>query len=113
MEKYKKLTNLEGNEINGELYIKIQEEAQNMSAIKMKLSANSETPYHTHDHESLGVVVKGKLEVFDENNSTTLLPGDTWVNPIGQTHKVKAIEDTLFVEIKSPSPDFSSFLKLD
>ena len=103
MEKYKKLTNLEGNEINGELYLKIQEEAQNMSAIKMKLSANSETPYHTHDHESLGVVV----------NSTTLLPGDTWVNPIGQTHKVKAIEDTLFVEIKSPSPDFSSFLKLD
>ena len=60
MEEYKKLTNLEGNEISGELYLKIQEEAQNMSAIKMKLSANSETPYHTHDHESLGVVVKGK-----------------------------------------------------
>tara|TARA_B100001167_G_scaffold184623_1_gene144160 strand:- start:887 stop:1228 length:342 start_codon:yes stop_codon:yes gene_type:complete len=113
MEEYKKLTNLEGNEISGELYLKIQEEAQNMSAIKMKLSANSETPYHTHAHESLGVVVKGKLEVYDENNSTTLLPGDTWVNPIGQIHKVKAIEDTLFVEIKSPSPDFSSFLKLD
>ena len=92
MEEYKKLTNLEGNEISGELYLKIQEEAQNMSAIKMKLSANSETPYHTHDHESLGVVVEGKLEVYDENNSTTLLSGDTWVNPIGQTHKVKAIE---------------------
>ena len=113
MEEYKKLTNLEGNEISGELYLKIQEEAQNMSAIKMKLSANSETPYHTHDHESLGVVVKGKLEVSDESNSRILLPGDTWVNPIGQTHKVKAIEDTLFVEIKSTSPDFSSFLKLD
>ena len=28
MEEYKRLTNLEGNEINGELYLKIQEEAQ-------------------------------------------------------------------------------------
>ena len=57
MNEYKKLTNLEGNDINGDLYLKIQEEAHHMSAIKMKLTSGSETPLHTHEHESLAVIV--------------------------------------------------------
>ncbi|MAW66670.1 MAG: hypothetical protein CL708_02245 [Chloroflexi bacterium] len=113
MTEYKKLTNLEGNQINGDLYLKIQEEANHMSAIKMKLTTGSETPLHTHEHESLGVIISGKLDVIGDGKSSILGPGDTWVNPIGQKHMIKAIEDTVFVEIKSPSPDFSSFLKLD
>ncbi len=113
MNEYKKLTNLEGKNINGDLYLKIQEEASHMSAIKMKLTTGSETPLHTHEHESLGVIVSGKLEVIGDEKSSILQSGDTWVNPIGQKHMIKAIEDTVFVEIKSPSPDFSSFLKLN
>ena len=84
-----------------------------MSAIKMKLTTGSETPLHTHEHESLGVIISGKLDVIGDGKSSILGPGDTWVNPIGQKHMIKAIEDTVFVEIKSPAPDFSSFIKLD
>ena len=78
--------------------------------IRKKVSWNRELIYSFFGNH---VIISGKLDVTGDGKSSILGPGDTWVNPIGQKHMIKAIEDTVFVEIKSPAPDFSSFLKLD
>jgi quercetin dioxygenase-like cupin family protein len=59
-------------------------------------------PRHTHPHEQVGYLVRGRLrlsigaEVFDAR------PGDAWCVPGGVEHGAEILEDSIAVEVFSP-----------
>jgi len=66
---------------------------------------------HTHSHESLVYIVRGKVKVTVADESYILESGDVCRHPKGVAHSVEAIEETVMVEIKSPAPNIADFFQ--
>lgn len=58
---------------------------------------------HSHVHEQTGYLVKGKIKLFINGASRILLPGDSWNIPSETKHKAEIIEDSVAIEVFSPS----------
>ncbi len=60
-------------------------------------------PLHQHDdHESVAILLSGKLRMVIDGIETILGPGDSWVHPRGVPHYSEALEDCVQIEVKSP-----------
>ena len=64
-------------------------------------------PLHSHAHESVAYVVKGKVKSTVGSDQFIMGPGDVCRHPKGVLHGLEAIEDSLVVEVKSPAPDIA------
>ena len=74
-----------------------------MVAVKLMLPEGFVHPRHNHpEHESIGTVVRGRLQMVIGEETVVLGPGDTWHHPIGVYHSVLALEATEAVETHSP-----------
>ena len=56
----------------------------------VELDANALVPEHRHDHEQLGMVIRGSLEFRVGDETRQLGPGGTWRIPSNVPHEVKA-----------------------
>ena len=81
-----------------------------MTLLEVRFSAGATSSLHAHAHESLIYVVKGKLRITVGDESHVLGPGDACRNPTGVSHAVEALDESTFVEVKSPAPPLDSFL---
>jgi quercetin dioxygenase-like cupin family protein len=63
---------------------------------------------HAHEHECLLYVVCGMLKTIVADEVLIVRAGHACRHPEGITHSVEALEDTLFLEIKSPVPALDS-----
>ena len=60
-------------------------------------------PEHQHDdHESIAILLSGKLRLVIDGEEFIAGPGDCWVHPRGVRHYSEALEDCVQVEVKSP-----------
>jgi quercetin dioxygenase-like cupin family protein len=60
-------------------------------------------PLHQHDdHESVAILLSGKLRMVIAGREFIAGPGDSWVHPRGVPHYSEALEDCVQIEIKSP-----------
>ena len=55
-------------------------------------------------------MVKGRINTIVGGEVLVLGPGDVGRHPQGVAHSVEALEEALFLEIKSPAPDIASVL---
>jgi len=101
---------VEGNAMAGTLFVKPLIKGEEMTLLEVQLSAGVASPPHAHDHESLIYVVKGKLRSEVGDTTLVLGPGDACRHPRGVSHFVEALEESTFVEIKSPAPDLTRVL---
>lgn len=70
--------------------------------VELTLDEGSVIPVHTHSHEQIGYLVKGKL-LFELGNLTQeMFPGDSWIVPSNVEHKVTALLDSIAIDIFSP-----------
>jgi quercetin dioxygenase-like cupin family protein len=60
------------------------------------------TPPHTHNHESICYLVKGKVRVTIGDDTWLLGPGDAFLHPEGVLHTTEVLEDSTWIEFKSP-----------
>ena len=83
-----------------------------LMAVRLAVEAGYFHPWHNHpEHESMGVVLEGRLEMEIESTKVQLGPGDTWHHPVGVYHSTRALEQTLAVEFHSPlRPDLVALL---
>jgi quercetin dioxygenase-like cupin family protein len=93
----------------GELAVKTLIKGEEMTILEIRYAAGVGAPLHTHGHESIAYVVKGKVKSTVGSEVFILGPGDACRHPKGVPHGLEAIEDSLIVEIKSPAPDLGSF----
>ena len=60
-------------------------------------------PEHQHDdHESIAVLLSGKLRLVIDGQEFIAGPGDCWLHPRGVRHFSEALEDCVQIEVKSP-----------
>ncbi len=71
-----------------------------MSAFELKKGAKVDT--HSHPHEQIGYLIKGKLKFVVDNEEIIAQTGDSWCIPSGVEHSAEALEKSLIVEVFSP-----------
>ena len=96
----------------GNLVVKPLIKGDRMTFLEIHYAAGVGAPLHTHTHESVAYVVKGKMKSTVGEDEFIMGPGDVCRHPIGVLHGLEAIEESVVVEIKSPAPDIGAFFAM-
>jgi quercetin dioxygenase-like cupin family protein len=70
---------------------------------EFRLQAGSRIPEHAHPHEQTGCVVTGRLRMVIAGKAYEAVPGDAWCIPADVPHAAHALEDTLALEVFTPT----------
>ncbi len=81
---------------------KILSYSENQMVVEVCLRENSVGLEHNHFHEQITYVVKGSIEFFVENESAVLSTGDSVYIPSHANHHLRALEDSVVLDIFSP-----------
>lgn len=66
------------------------------------LKRGSVLPRHTHPHEQIGYLVRGRIRLSIGTDEHDVLPGDSWCIPGDVEHGAEIFEDSVAVEVFSP-----------
>src|SRR5215475_100570 len=67
-----------------------------MTFLEIHYAAGVGAPLHTHTHESIAYVVKGKVKSTVGSEEFIMGPGDVCRHPKGTPHGLEAIEDSVW-----------------
>lgn len=70
--------------------------------VEFRLQKGATLPLHSHPHEQIGYLVKGRIRLTIGSDVHEVIPGDSWCIPGGVFHCAGIIEDSLAVEVFSP-----------
>ncbi len=70
--------------------------------VEFLLQKGAVLPRHTHPHEQIGYLVKGRIRLTIGDDVQDLAPGDSWCVPGGVLHGAEIVEDAVAVEVFSP-----------
>ena len=96
----------------GDLFVKPLSKGDEMTFLEIQYAPGVGAPLHTHAHESIVYVVKGKVRSKVGAEEYVLGPGDVCRHPKGVLHGLDAIEESVVVEIKAPAPEIASFFAM-
>ena len=66
-----------------------------------KLDQGGEVPRHTHPEEQTVCLLQGRIEMFTEQGAAVFEAGDRIVLAGNEPHAVKALEDSIIIDIFS------------
>lgn len=72
------------------------------SEIQMEKGVREDVHTH-HDHSVIGCLLSGRLRLVIGMETFDAAPGDVWMHPQGAPHRVEALENSLYLEVKSPA----------
>jgi unsaturated pyranuronate lyase len=96
----------------GDMLVKPLIKGDEMTFLEIHYAAGVGAPLHTHTHESIAYVVKGKVKSTVGSEEFIMGSGDVCRHPKGVLHGLEAIEDSVVVEIKSPAPEIGAFFAM-
>ncbi len=73
-----------------------------MLIAEVTLAKGSIVPPHSHPHEQLGYVARGRLEFTIGETRAVLTAGDGYTIPGGVEHSVVAQDDSIAIDVFSP-----------
>jgi quercetin dioxygenase-like cupin family protein len=71
----------------------------------VRLDPGSIVQDHSHPHEQMGYLIEGRLEFTVGGTTRILGPGDMWRIPGGVVHRVKALEQSVAIDVFHPVRD--------
>jgi quercetin dioxygenase-like cupin family protein len=72
---------------------------------EIELARGSVVPLHTHPHEQIGYLSRGRLLFVIGDELRELQAGDSWCVPGDVPHGVTALEDSIAIDIFAPPRD--------
>ena len=75
----------------------------NMTIARLELQKDAVVPEHSHINEQISMVEKGALKFFMDGKEQILRAGEVLVIPPNVPHGVEVLEDSVVVDIFSPS----------
>jgi len=75
---------------------------QDVMLCKFKLKKGAKIPLHSHQPAQIGYVVEGRVRFIGENEFEAVAGDSYLINP-NVEHGAEALEDTVYVEVFSPS----------
>jgi quercetin dioxygenase-like cupin family protein len=76
---------------------------QNMTIARLELQKSAVVPEHHHVQEQVATVESGALKFFIDGGEQILRAGESLAIPSNVPHAVEAMEDTVVLDIFSPS----------
>jgi quercetin dioxygenase-like cupin family protein len=70
--------------------------------VEFRLQTGAALPLHSHPHEQIGYLVKGRLRLTIGADIHEVLPGDSWCIPGDVLHCAEIIEESVAVEVFAP-----------
>lgn len=70
--------------------------------VEMSAPAGFAAPSHAHDHESLVYLLSGRIRASVEGETRELAPGDAVLHATRVPHRIEALGDARWIEIKAP-----------
>jgi quercetin dioxygenase-like cupin family protein len=71
--------------------------------VRLQLRKGFDQDGHLHpEHESIGHILSGRVEMQVGDDKRELGPGSTWYHPRGVHHTCKALEDAEILEFHAP-----------
>ena len=71
--------------------------------VRLRLEPGFDQDGHDHpDHESIGYVLSGRVEMSVGGERAELGPGETWYHPRGVRHTCRALESAEILEFHAP-----------
>ena len=77
-------------------------EGERTMLVEVEMRKGSEVPLHTHMHEQIGYLARGRILFRLGDEQRELNPCDSWIVPCNVPHAATALEETLLVDIFSP-----------
>ena len=108
----RKIRVVEGLDTHGEISMKPLMIGDEMVLLEIHYPPGAGAPLHTHQHETVAYVVRGKVQMTVGDETYTLEAGDSCRHPQDVPHGVEGVEDALVLEIKSPAQNIEQFLGL-
>jgi quercetin dioxygenase-like cupin family protein len=76
--------------------------SERMMQMEVTLDGGSTLAVHTHPHEQITYVVRGRLRMLVNGEARELGPGDSLLLPGDTPHGVQVIEDSLVIDTFNP-----------
>jgi quercetin dioxygenase-like cupin family protein len=70
--------------------------------VEVTIAEGSEVPDHSHPHEQVGYVVRGRVRFTIGGEAQELQAGDGYLVPADVSHEVTALEPSVSIDIFSP-----------
>jgi quercetin dioxygenase-like cupin family protein len=70
--------------------------------VEFRLQKGAALPLHSHPHEQIGYLVKGRIRLTVGADVHDVHPGDSWCIAGGVLHCADIIEESVAVEVFSP-----------
>lgn len=70
--------------------------------VEIRLEPGAELPIHSHIHEQTGYLISGKIELLIGDRVLTTLPGDSWCIKGDQEHGLRALDNSVVIEVFAP-----------
>ena len=97
-----RITELEGVPLDGPVDVLVRARSSTMLVLEVHMPAGTRSNPHRHATDSTGYLLTGQVRAVVAGEETLLQPGDAFVHPPGIEHHVEALEDSHWIEIKSP-----------
>jgi quercetin dioxygenase-like cupin family protein len=73
-----------------------------MTLCEVTMATNAAVPMHSHEHEQVGYVARGRVLFAIGGEEREVSAGDGYLIGSNQSHKVTALEDSVVIDIFSP-----------
>ena len=97
-----KNTEVAALDLGGGVTRKILASGGGLMTVQFDFAKGSVGYLHTHPHEQVGYVAKGRFEVTMAGEKTIVGPGDTYYVPSGVEHGVVALEVGVLIDVFTP-----------
>jgi len=99
---YVKIAGVEETDLGEGVTRKILASGGTMMTVQFAFETGAVGTPHTHPHEQVGYVLKGRFELTLGNDKTILEAGDTYYVPSNCVHGVVALEDGVLLDVFTP-----------
>jgi len=89
-------------DLGGGVKRKILASGGGMMTVQFDFNEGSVGYLHTHPHEQVGYVVKGRFEITLEGATDIIEAGDTYYVPSNVEHGVVALEEGVLLDVFTP-----------
>jgi quercetin dioxygenase-like cupin family protein len=104
------VTSIEGVPTQGTMSVRPMLGGDHIAMLEIRMARGARSQGHAHAHESLLYVISGSLKTTIGGQTIVVRQGEACRHPENVVHNVEALEDSLFIEVKSPPPDLRATL---
>ena len=98
-----RISSVEGVPIGGEALARKLLHGPEGLLVEVRYKAGMKAPTHSHDHESYCYCVAGRIRAIVDGTEYILGPGDAVFHPRGVPHSTEVLEDSIWIECKTPA----------